>query len=102
MRHSLVSPPKQKEMLERRPSSHLAARPWRSLMELHPFHMTEPITAALSASVWRWIYSYLLIMFANYTEALFSPADGALTGSTNTFKFTGPDGQDATRIREVR
>lgn len=36
-------------------------------------------------------------MFANYTEALFSPADGALTGSTNTFKFTGPDGQDATR-----
>lgn len=59
-----------REMLKLRPSSHLALWPRRSLMELHPFQMTESITAACTALQRKccvhWIYScYLLIMCAN-------------------------------------
>lgn len=59
-----------REMLKLRPSSHLALRLCHSLMELHPFQMTESIMVACTTlqrmHCMHWIYfCYLLIMCVN-------------------------------------
>lgn len=59
-----------REMLKLRPSSHLALRLCHSLMELHPFQMTESIMVACTTlqrmRCMHWIYfCYLLIMCVN-------------------------------------